>query len=246
MIRAMPDGGGGVRRPKAPVRPKSATNPTTQVRVGGGGAGLVNRDLGQWMAKNSTSTPPPAGNTPPNAGGSTYTAPGGGGGSFYGGGDTGLSPMVTSPTEEDYLAGDSGYTAELSALQGALQRFLADSDFQRSNYTTDYQRSLRDLGYDEGAKQWNFDDPLTASGRGYNNQLNDFASRGMLQSQGYADAYNELLRMLGQQYDTISTGKNTFMTDMDNQTANFKAENTANQQAARAQALQRRAAQFAL
>lgn len=178
---------------------------------------------------------------------------GGGGGSFYGGGGGGggdmqamSAPAITPPSEEDYLAGDSGFQTQQSALQAALQRYLADSDFQRTNYTTDYNRSLRDLGYDEGTKAWNWDDKLTASGRGYQNQLDDFASRGMLQSQGYADAYQELLRMLGQQYDSLSGAKNTFMTDMDNQIANFKGENTANMQAARAEALQRRAAQYAL
>ena len=154
------------------------------------------------------------------------------------------APAVAAPTEEDYLAGDSGYQTQLSALQGALQRFLADGDFQRKTYQTDYDRSLRDLGYDEGQKSWNWNDKLTASGRGYQNQLDDFASRGMLQSQGYADAFSELQRMLGQQYDAVSGARTNFLTDLDNQTANFKGENTSNQQAARAEALQRRAAQF--
>lgn len=164
------------------------------------------------------------------------------GGSPFGGG----APVVSGPSEEDYLSGDSGYQTQLSALQGALQRYLADSDFQKTNYETDYGRSLRDLGYDEGAKEWNWNDQLTASGKGYQNQLDDFGSRGMLQSSGYANAFQELQRMLGQQYDAMAGAKNTFMTDLGNQTANFKAENTANQQAARAEALQRRAAQFAL
>ena len=68
----------------------------------------------------------------------------------------------------------------------------------------------------------------------------------MLQSSGYADAYQELQRMLGQQYESVQGAKTNFMTDMDNQTANFKGENTANQQAARAEAINRRQAQYAL
>lgn len=170
---------------------------------------------------------------------------GGGGGLPYGGGGS-LAPMVQAPSEEDYLAGDSGYQTQISALAGALQRFLADAEFQRGNYNTDYNKALRDLGYDEGTKEWDWNDRLTASGAGYQNQLDDFAARGMLQSQGYADAYENLQRMLGQQYDALSGAKNTFMRDLDAQTANFKAENTANKQAARAEALQRMAAGFAL
>lgn len=167
----------------------------------------------------------------------------GGGG---GGGGGGMAPVIAPPSEEDYLSGDSGYQTELSALQGALKRFLADSEFQKKNYEVDYGKSLRDLGFDEGTKEWNWDDKLTASGRGYQNQLDDFAARNMLQSSGYADAFSELQRLLGQQYDAVSGARKTFLTDMDNQTANYKAENTANQQAARAEALQRRAAQFML
>ena len=182
-------------------------------------------------------------------GGSYYSGGGGGGGSYGGGGGDSYgssvaAPVVTPPTEEDYLAGDSGYTTQLSALQSALQRYIADSDFQRKNYETDYGKSLRDLGYDEGKKAWNWTDQLTASGRGYQNQLNDFGARGMLQSSGYADAFNELQRMLGQQYDSLSGAKTNYMTDLDNQLANYKGENTSSQQAARAEALARRAAQY--
>lgn len=156
------------------------------------------------------------------------------------------APIVSAPSEDDYLSGDAGYQTQLSALQGALQRYLADSTFQRNNYNTDYGRSLRELGYDEGSKAWNWNDQLTAAGKGYQSQLDDFGSRGMLQSSGYANAFQDLQRLLGQQYDAMSSAKNTFMTDLDNQAANYRAENTASQQAARAEALARRAAQYGL
>ena len=232
-------GGGGAVKAKAPVSsqklPKgNAAAAANSFNAGRGvgspyGAGYVAADAATGIPYDSS-------------GGSSYS----GGGYYGGGGGGGVAPMVTAPSDEDYLAGDSGYQTQLSALQGALQRYLADADFQRSNYTTDYKRSLRDLGYDEGTKAWNWNDRLTASGRGYQNQLDDFASRGMLQSQGYADAFQELQRMLNQQYDSLSSAKNTFMTDLDNQIANYKGENTSNQQAARAEALQRRAAQYSL
>lgn len=198
---------------------------------------------------------PPASSAVRSGGGPSadpYSGGSGGGGSYsndiYSGGGGGSAPapapVVTPPSEEDYLAGDSGYTTQLSALQSALQRYIADSDFQRKNYETDYSKSLRDLGYDEGKKAWNWTDQLTASGRGYQNQLNDFGARGMLQSSGYADAFNELQRMLNQQYDSLSSAKTNYMTDLDNQLANYKGENTSSQQAARAEALARRAAQY--
>lgn len=187
---------------------------------------------------------------------------GGGGGGSYGGGSVApfesargfapsaepvvTDPVVKAPSEEDYLKGDAGFQAQQSALAAALQRYIADDTASRSKYNVDYGNSIRDLGYNEGAKSWNWNDQLTASGRGYQNQLNDFASRGMLQSQGYADAFSELQRMLGQQYNSLSTGKTSYMNDLDAQLANYKGENTSSLQSARAEALQRRAAQYAL
>lgn len=158
----------------------------------------------------------------------------------------GMQPMTSAPSEEDYLAGDGSYQSQFAALKGALERYLADSDLQRTNYNTDYTSSLRDLGYDEGQKTWNWNDQLTASGKAYQNQLNDFASRGMLQSQGYADAATDLERMFNQQYQQTATNKTNFMTGLDRETANYKGENTAAQQAARAEAIARRAAQYGL
>lgn len=178
---------------------------------------------------------------------------GGGPGDFGGGGPMAMAsvaPAVTAPSEEDYLAGDGSYQSQYAALKGALERYIADSDLQRTNYNTDYQSSLRDLGYTEGQNgapgAWNWNDQLTASGKAYQNQLNDFAGRNMLQSQGYADAATDLERMFNQQYQQTATNKTNFMTGLDRELANYKGENTASQQAARAEAIARRAAQYGL
>lgn len=242
-------GGVGASRPKQPAKAKA---PVSSPKWGGG-------NIDPFAAQNKV-TPAPNVLRPsvfdskPSGGGGTGGGGGGGGGGIFpfgGGGNYdsnlggGMMPQVEI-SEEDYLAGDGGFQAQSSALQSALERFLADSKFQRDTYDTDYKSSIRDLGYDEGAKAWNWNDPLTASGRGYQSQLDDFGARGMLQSSGYANAFQDLQRMLGQQYDSMLTNRNTFGTDMDNQVANYEAENKAAQQAARAEALQRRAAGFSL
>lgn len=239
--RVLRDGGGRVRSGGTFAAPAPTT---TRAPVTSKPMGIDYRQPGNPVidSPSYTGSLSTRSSTPPSGGGGSY---GGGGGGSYDVGVTPVAPpVVTPPSEEDYLAGDSGYTTQLSALQSALQRYIADSDFQRKNYETDYGKSLRDLGYDEGKKAWNWTDQLTASGRGYQNQLNDFGARGMLQSSGYADAFNELQRMLGQQYDSLSSAKTNYMTDLDNQIANYKGENTASQQAARAEALARRAAQY--
>ena len=156
------------------------------------------------------------------------------------------APAVAVPSEEDYLAGDSAYQTQFAALKAALERYQADQQLETSKYNTDYTTSLRDLGYDEGTKQWNWTDQLTAAGRAYQSQLNDFASRGMLQSQGYADANSDLQRLMNDQYGQMATNKTNFMTGMERALSNYKGENTSSQQAARAEAIARRAAQYGL
>ena len=160
--------------------------------------------------------------------------------------DPAPAPEVAVPSEENYLAGDSSYQTQFAALKAALERYQADQQLETSKYNTDYTTSLRDLGYDEGTKQWNWTDQLTAAGRAYQSQLNDFASRGMLQSQGYADANSDLQRLMTDQYGQMATNKTNFMTGMERSLANYQGENTSSQQAARAEAIARRAAQYGL
>ena len=156
-----------------------------------------------------------------------------------------------APTEQDYLAGDSTYQATIAALAKQLQNFNADISSQRGNRKLDYDKSLKDLGYvapDPNARgagpSWNWNDTLTASGRANQNQLNDFAARGMLQSSGYADSLQDLTRSLTDQYTGIDQANTQFNTDLDRQTARAKDENTSASQAARAEAIMRRAAQY--
>lgn len=153
------------------------------------------------------------------------------------------------PSEEDYLAGDGTYQATLSALARQLQSFQSDIDTQRGNRKLDYEKAVKELGYVRpgeagGAASWNWDDMLTASGRAYQNNSNDYAARGMLQSQAYADSINNLQRSLLDQYTGIDQSNTQFNSDLDRQVTKAKDENTAASQAARAEAIMRRAAQY--
>lgn len=160
-------------------------------------------------------------------------------------------PAPPVPSEADYLKGDATYQATLAALKKQLQNFTTDIGSQRKNRKLDYNRSLKDLGYVEpdpnargAGPSWNWDDTLTASGRANQNQLNDFASRGMLQSSGYADSFQDLTRSLMDQYTGIDQSNTQFNTDLDRQMSRAKDENTSASQAARAEAIMRRAAQY--
>lgn len=91
---------------------------------------------------------------------------------------------------------------------------------------------------------WNFNDQNTASGKAYQNQLNDFASRGLLQSSLYGQANNDLIRSLTDQLSGLETSKSNFMTNLAQQLSAYQNQNTASQQQAKADALARYAAQY--
>lgn len=189
-------------------------------------------------------------------GGGTYDLGfgGGSGGGFAPMGAPAPAPAPAAPTEEDYLAGDAGYKAQLASLMKALSMYTADDTAQRTRYETDYGDALKNLGWtpdnaeteDVNESAWNWEDQNTASGRANQNQLNDFASRGMLQSSGYARANNDLQRSFNDQLGGVNRARTDFLGQRDRDLSAYKNENTSASQQARAEALARRAAQYGL
>lgn len=155
-----------------------------------------------------------------------------------------------APSETDWLAGDATYQATLAALAKQLSNFNTDLDTQLGNYGTNYASSLKDLGYTPGldgaAGTWNFEDPLTASGRANENLVNDFAARGMLQSTGYADAQNQLQTSLMDQLNQLNTARDQFSGGLANQRSAFTDQTDTAKQQALAESIARRAAKFGL
>lgn len=169
--------------------------------------------------------------TPPTDGGG-----GGGGGGNFDFGPLNMGPVVETPamTDEQYLSADTMFQSQKNALQAALAAYIADLDAQRQTFETNYGESLRKLGFtgDRGAIDkakwdpqdaryevddkplegtWSETDRLTASGRGYENLLNDFAARGTLQSSAYARARNDLMRQLNEQLGSTVGARQTAM-----------------------------------
>lgn len=192
--------------------------------------------------------PAPAPSAPRSGGG------GGGGGFSQPFSAPAPAPVVQPPqlAEPDILAQDSGFTAQQSALATALQNYLANAKAQTTVYNNDYNSALKGLGVenpdaaDSAGVQWNWLDPLTASGKAYQQTNNDFASRGMLQSSGYNDAQDQLSKMLGQQFDTIHDNRSNWLADMARQQTDYSAQNTAALNSAKAEALARYRSNFGL
>jgi hypothetical protein len=87
---------------------------------------------------------------------------------------------------------------------------------------------------------------LTASGRGYQQNTNDFASRGMLQSQGYLDSLKMLERSLEDQRGAMGTARQGFRAEKDAAKTNYKSQDTASRNTAKADAISRLSASLGL
>lgn len=193
---------------------------------------------------------------------------GGGGGTMdgggYSGGMGGIGGGAAAPapaprmSEADWLAGDQSYIRQMAALQAALQNFEADQGAQTSRYNTDFNQGLKQLGYrgrpdasgmdafqtDGGT--WDEQDQNTASGRAFNSQLNDFASRGVLQSSLFGKARNDLQRSLNDQLNSVVTGRTNFLDDLTRQKTAYRQENENSGRSAREEALARMAAMIGI
>lgn len=226
-----------------------STKPRDTISVAPSAAGKYN--LAPASVAPYTATPIPSGGG--SSGGGSYSTYGGDASS---GGSYAAAPMAAPapPSEEDYLAGDSGYQAQVAALLKALELYKSDDTAQRTKYEGDYGDALRTLGWtpdnagtaDIDESKWNWDDQNTASGRAYQGQLNDFASRGMLQSSGYARANNDLQRSFNDQLGGVNKARTDYLSQRDRDLAGYQNENTSTSQQARAEALARRAAQYML
>jgi len=201
---------------------------------------------------NSPTGPAPASTQRSSSGGG-----GGGGGSLpYVGGSIGTfsAPAVEPPVPsvEEYQATDSILTAALAALDRALKDYNTQYEADIQTYDRDYNQALGNLGWrdldpgDAVNMGWDWNDILTSSGRAYQNQLNDFANRGMLQSQAYADALQTLNRSLNDQRTAMDTARSDFLADMNRKKTEFMNQDTLARQQARAESTNRRAAQYGI
>lgn len=162
-------------------------------------------------------------------------------GGYSGGG------AMPAMSEGDYLGGDTAYQATLAALDAALKQYETDVEAQKKKYDVDYETSLNTLGWrrpvgTEGAADykpgdWNLTDANTASGKAYQSQLGDFASRGILQSSLYDRARNDLMDQLNKQLTSVNTARTNFMDDLNRQLTGFRTEDTQKRQQARAESI---------
>lgn len=233
----------------------------TRSWTGGAGRRAPATKSSTKSANIASARPVPASPPPPVS----YSG-GGGGGSYgggtydtgYGGGGQALSAPAPQMSEADWLAGDQSYIRQMAALKAAMDNFVADQGAQTTRYNTDFNTGLAQLGFSgrpdaagadpfttEGG-MWNETDQNTASGRAFSNQLNDYASRGVLQSSLFGKARNDLQRSLNDQLNSVVSGRTNFLDDLMRQKTAYQQENESAGRSAREEALARMAASIGI
>lgn len=157
------------------------------------------------------------------------------------------TPPPPIPTSADAL-NTPDYLAADAALRNALELFRSEQEANKNRYGIDYEQAVRNLGWIPDSTnvdgltasgRWDEGDLLTsqgretASGRAFSNQLNDFASRGLLQSGLFAAQRNALQNELTDRLKSTEQSRARFMEDLTTKERNFMAE----QERARLEAL---------
>lgn len=202
---------------------RNTTASTTPTGMGSIGAGRIAQTQAAQQPAPAPAETPVIYNTP------TYTAP----------------PPV--PTSADAL-NTPDYMAAEAALRNAAELFRSEQEASRNRYSVDYENAIRNLGWIPDATgtdnlaasgRWDEGDLLTsqgketASGRAFSSQLNDFASRGLLQSGLFAAQRNALQNEMTDKLKATEQSRARFLEDLVGKERNFQAE----QERARLEAL---------
>lgn len=188
----------------------------------------------------------------------SYGGGGGGGGSYGGGASYAAPPPPPPPPDKgEWIGKDEGFKAQRDALVKALADYQTNYDAELGQYDVDFSKGLKNLGWDfeklddpatkdvnEGVGSWNLEDQTRSSGRAYQGQLNDFASRNLLQSSLYAQAVSDLMRSLDEQNTQMNTSRANFRNDKGRALGAFKTDNESQKNLAYADAASRYSALF--
>jgi hypothetical protein len=139
-------------------------------------------------------------------------------------------PAATAGDINTYLAGDSGYQDQLSALAKALSDFQADVTRRKGSLDTDYGLSKKALG-DQRTKD-------------LSDLESDYASRGILRSGVYGKAVGDYETEYGQRVSDLDRRQQDALQQLLTEQSNYSQQNTLEQQRAREEAAARRAATY--
>jgi hypothetical protein len=138
---------------------------------------------------------------------------------------------MTSAADK-WLAGDTTYQQQLANFNKSLSDYLAQYNRQTSMTKRDYGDMIRQLN------QQGTQDRI--------DQQNDFAGRGILRSGVFAKALGDYNTQFNDKMKNLQTGQSDKLGDLSMQKTNFQRQLTLQEQAAKQDALRRRAAQLGI
>lgn len=205
----------------------------------------------------STGTKAPAAPMPNRVGGSGGAGGSGGVGYAALAGSEAIIPQADAPKVQDFESwkagggniGDSTWMAENASAQSEYEQLLASLAQQNTSYLNDWNSGMKSMGWkpqgdDYTQGQWDPTDLLGAYGQANNNQLNDFAGRGMLDSMFYGNAQQDLNDRFNRQRSEALNQRNTANQEYSTNKANADSTRAAAQNRALAEAYARYAANY--
>lgn len=136
------------------------------------------------------------------------------------------------PRLQEFLAGDDVFQSQISQLQKELENFMTSNRDQRGDVNESFQEALQRMGSERS--------------RALEEMEADFASRGLLNSGLYTDAVGDYNKEYGTRRGDLQTDKSNSLEELIQSAGNFQTDTRGQREAARQEAIRRRAQQFGL
>lgn len=160
---------------------------------------------------------------------SSYSSGGGGGSGFSSGGRSSYSPPKP-PSIASYLGTDSTYQQNVRGGQRSLADFISDLGRRRGEATTQFNQTKGSMERDRVQQLEDLRD--------------EFASRGLIQSGLYGQEQGKFQQKFQEQQDSLSQQQTALLADLLSQERNYRREQNLALEAAKQEALLRRAQKF--
>lgn len=135
-----------------------------------------------------------------------------------------------TPTVEDWLAGDATYQNQLANYQKSQQDYDTQYNRQIQDRNREYEQTNRQMGQQAVQDR--------------ENQMNDYAGRGTLNSGVYAKALSDYNTDFNTKVQNLMQGKTDTLNNMADARTNYLRQLQAEQDAAKQDAIRRRAQQL--
>lgn len=219
-------GGSGVQRPAPKPIPKKKSPSSSMGSALGRAAGRVTSKVKRSPSRSYSNS------SGRNSGGNRS---GGGGGNGNGGGGGGYTPPKTPavpqvPSIDSYLGTDSIYQDAVSGGKRTLTDFLSDISRRKGEAGTQFNQTKANMERDRTQQ--------------LEDLRNEFASRGLIQSGLFGEEQGKFQSQFTEQQTALEQQQAGLLADLLSQETNYRREQDLALQAAKQEALQRRAAKY--